>query len=59
MWESTENVARCGVDALAKGHPVAIPGAANRVAAMVAHLTPKRLLVPILAKQHPGLKSGR
>jgi short-subunit dehydrogenase len=59
MWESTENVARCGVDAMAKGHPVAIPGAANRVAAMVAHLTPKRLLVPILARQHPGLKTGR
>ncbi len=56
MWESADAVARCGLDALAKGHPVAIPGPANRVAAMVAHLSPKRLLVPILASRHPGLR---
>lgn len=56
MWEEADAVARCGVDALAKGHPVAIPGTANRVSAMLAHLAPKRLLVPILARQHPGLR---
>ena len=32
MWETAEAVARCGIDGLAKGHPVAIPGTANRVA---------------------------
>jgi short-subunit dehydrogenase len=56
MWESVDAVAKCGVDALDKGRVVAIPGAANRVGAMLAHVTPKRLLVPILARQHPGLK---
>lgn len=56
LWETPEAVARTGIDALAAGHPVAIPGPANRVAAMVAHLTPKRLLVPILASRHPGLR---
>lgn len=56
MWETPQAVAKCGIDALEKGHAVAIPGTVNRVAAMLAHLTPKRLLVPILAKQHPGLK---
>ncbi len=56
MWESVEAVAQCGIDAMAKGHPVAIPGAANRVSAALANLTPKRLLVPILARQHPGLR---
>jgi len=56
MWETPEAVARCGIDALAKGHPVAIPGPANRAAAMFAHLTPKQLLVPLLASRHPGLK---
>lgn len=56
MWESAEAVARCGLDAAAKGNPVAIPGPANRVAAMVAHLAPKSVLVPILAGRHPGLK---
>lgn len=55
MWVSAADVARCGVDALEKGRPVAIPGAANRLAAGLAHLTPKSLLVPILARQHPGL----
>ena len=59
MWESAEAVARCGVDAMTKGEPVAIPGTANRVSAMLATITPKRLLVPILAKQHPGLKRER
>lgn len=55
MWEPVEAVAAAGVEGLDKGRPVAIPGAANRVAAGLAHLTPKRLLVPILARQHPGL----
>lgn len=55
MWESPEAVARTGVDALDKGHAVAIPGTANRVAAMLAHLAPKRLLVPLVAGRHPGL----
>ena len=57
MWESVESVARCGINALAKGHPVAIPGTANRVAAMAAHLTPKSILAPLLARQHPALRS--
>jgi short-subunit dehydrogenase len=56
MWETPEAVARTGIDALAAGHPVAIPGTFNRVAATFAHLTPKQLLVPILASRHPGLR---
>lgn len=56
MWEPVEAVALCGVDAMADGRDVAIPGAANRVSAVVSGLVPKRLLVPLLAKQHPGLK---
>jgi short-subunit dehydrogenase len=56
MWETPEAVAKCGLDALAKGTPVAIPGPANRAAAMFAHLAPKQLLVPLLASRHPGLK---
>ena len=56
MWETAEAVAKCGVDGLDKGRPVAIPGPANRVGAVFAQLAPKRLLVPILASRHPGLK---
>ncbi|HEX2577660.1 MAG TPA: SDR family oxidoreductase [Aquihabitans sp.] len=57
MWETAEAVARCGVAALDKGRPVAIPGPANRVAAGLAHLTPKALLIPLLAGRHPGLRA--
>ncbi len=56
MWESAAAVARTGIEALDKGRPVAIPGQANRMVAMFAHLTPKALLVPILASRHPGLR---
>lgn len=56
MWESASDVARAGLDALASGHPVVIPGRANWAVANLSYLMPKRLLVPILASQHPGLK---
>lgn len=56
MWETAEAVAKTGIDALDKGRPVAIPGPANRVGALFAHLAPKQLLVPLLASRHPGLK---
>ena len=56
MWESPETVARVGIDAMAKGRPVAIPGTANRVAAMFAHLAPKQLIVGMLASRHPGMR---
>ncbi|MEY2570805.1 MAG: uncharacterized protein QOE63_1155 [Acidimicrobiaceae bacterium] len=56
MWETPAAVAKCGIDALEKGRPVAIPGTANRIGAMFAHLAPKQLLVPMLASRHPGLR---
>jgi hypothetical protein len=40
---------------LAKGKAVIIPGAANRVAAYAGQITPKRVLLPLLARQHPSL----
>jgi short-subunit dehydrogenase len=57
MWETVETVAKVGVDALDRGRVVAIPGAANRAAALVGHLLPNRLLVPQIAKGHPGLRT--
>jgi short-subunit dehydrogenase len=56
MWESAETVARTGIDALDKGRMVAIPGVANRVGARFAWLAPRRVLVPLLASRHPGLR---
>lgn len=57
MWVSAPDVAKAAIAGLAAGRGVVIPGAANRVVAGFAHLTPRRLLLPILAKQHPALKT--
>jgi short-subunit dehydrogenase len=56
MWVSAEEVAKTAVDGVAKGRSVVIPGASNRVLARLSHLTPRSLLLPILARQHPALK---
>ena len=56
MWVDAAEVAKVAVDALDKGRLVAIPGTANRVAAAIAQVTPRKLLLPTLAKSHPGLR---
>jgi uncharacterized protein len=59
MWVPAAQVAKAGVDGMAEGRSVVIPGAANRVGAIAAHLIPKAWIVPILGKQHPALKKAR
>ena len=56
MWEDAATVAKVGLDGLEHGRAVAIPGVANRVGARFAHLAPRSLLLPLLARQHPALK---
>jgi short-subunit dehydrogenase len=56
MWVPADKVARSAVDALAKGRPVIIPGAPVKLSAYFAYLTPRRLLLPIMAKGHPSLR---
>jgi short-subunit dehydrogenase len=56
MWVSSEDVAAQAIAGMAKGRQVVIPGAPNRVAAGLGHLTPRRLLMPLLASRHPSLK---
>jgi short-subunit dehydrogenase len=55
MWETAEDVAKAAVDGMAKGRSVVIPGVANTIGAYTARITPKSLLLPILARQHPAL----
>ena len=57
LWESAETVAAAGVEALAKGRVVAIPGRANQAGAILGRLTPNRLLIPLLARSHPALRT--
>ena len=56
MWVSAGDVADAAVDGLDRGRALVIPGAANRLGALGARLAPRSLLVPIIARQHPGLR---
>jgi short-subunit dehydrogenase len=56
MWVDASRVAKAAVDGMARGRLVVIPGAANRAASVLAQITPRKLLLPVLAKGHPGLK---
>jgi short-subunit dehydrogenase len=59
MWEEPAAVARCGIDGLTSGRAVAIPGVANRIGASIAWVTPRPVLLPLLARQHPALRGAR
>lgn len=56
LWVSAAEVARAGIDGVAAGSAVIVPGRLNRAASALYHLAPRRLLVPLLARSHPGLK---
>jgi short-subunit dehydrogenase len=56
MWVDAADVARAGIDGLERGTPVVIPGLANRATAAVAYLTPKRILLPVMARLYPAAK---
>jgi short-subunit dehydrogenase len=51
-----DTVAKAVADGLASGKGVIIPGAPNRIASVFNHLLPRRLLLPMVARNHPGLK---
>ncbi|MGZ8719037.1 MAG: hypothetical protein ACXWXY_07695, partial [Aeromicrobium sp.] len=55
MWLPAAEVARAAVDGMGKGTVLVIPGFANRAGAAFAQLVPKRVLLPLLARSHPGL----
>ena len=56
MWVPSSQVAREALSGLEKGRAVVIPGAANRLTAVGGYLTPRALLMPLLARQHPALR---
>lgn len=57
MWVPSEQVAAAAVAGLDADRAVVIPGIANRLGAAAGWLTPRRLIMPILARQHPALKN--
>ena len=56
LWEEADAVAKAAVDGLASGKGVIVPGVPNRVASVFNHYLPRRLLLPLVARNHPGLK---
>jgi uncharacterized protein len=56
LWHSARTVARAGIEGLEHGRAVVIPGIANMVSARAAYLTPRSLLLPIIAGRSPILK---
>ena len=56
LWKEADEVARIAVDGLASGKGVIVPGAANRIASVINQHAPRRLLLPLVARNHPGLK---
>jgi hypothetical protein len=52
------SVAKAAVDGLASDKGVIVPGLPNRIAAVVNHHLPRRLLLPLVARNHPGLKKS-
>jgi uncharacterized protein len=58
MWKSAEEVACAGIDGLAAGKGVVVPGGVNRAAGLFYRLAPRDLIVPFLARSHPGLKNA-
>lgn len=56
LWADADEVARIAVDGLAAGKGVIVPGAPNRIASAIYQHAPRRLLLPLIARNHPGLK---
>jgi uncharacterized protein len=55
LWMSADQVARAAVTAMDADRAVVIPGLANRVSAALGWLSPRSVLVPVVARQHPAL----
>ncbi|HZM57243.1 MAG TPA: SDR family oxidoreductase [Acidimicrobiales bacterium] len=57
MWVPAGDVAKAAVDGMDANRGVVIPGLANRVSAAAGWLSPRSVLVPMLAKYHPALRT--
>jgi short-subunit dehydrogenase len=59
MWTPSRDVARAGVDALDGDRGIVIPGLPSQINARLFQFMPRRLLLPLLANQHPSLRRDR
>lgn len=56
MWVPADQVAQAGIDGLAAGKAVVVPGRVNRAAGAFFRVAPPELLLPVLTRNHPALK---
>jgi len=56
MWMPARAVAKIGVDALAGDRGSVIAGLPNQISTAIMSVVPNRILVKVLASQHPALK---
>ncbi|HEV7583445.1 MAG TPA: SDR family oxidoreductase [Mycobacterium sp.] len=58
LWTPARDVARTGIDALDGDRGTVIPGLPSQLSTRLFQFMPRRLLLPLLKNQHPGLKRG-
>lgn len=58
MWIPADKVARAGIDGLAAGKAVVVPGRVNRIAAALFRVAPPELLLPLLRRGHPAFNDA-
>jgi uncharacterized protein len=56
MWIPADKVAQAGVDGLAAGKAVVVPGWVNRIASSFFRIAPPESLLPLLVRGHPAFK---
>jgi hypothetical protein len=59
LWMPSRAVARIGVDALDGDRGTVIPGLPSQLSTRLFQFMPRRLLMPLLKNQHPGLRRDR
>lgn len=59
MWMDSRDVARVGVDAVDRDRGTVIAGLPSQMSTRLMQFTPRRLLLPLLKSQHPGLRRDR
>ena len=59
LWMPSRDVAKAGVDALEHDRGEVIAGVQNQVSTRLMQALPRRVLLKLLASQHPGLRRDR
>ena len=57
LTASSASVARAAVNGIQADRPIVVPGLVNRLGALGGHLTPRRMLMPIMSRVYPAAKA--